>query len=142
VHIEAAYSHFSSLEVPFNSIDTTTFPIPTDSGLFKALKDAEQKVKFGLGLTVLRGLPVRRWERTKQIAIFAGISSYIGAKRIKQGKQNIVHLRHVVSTAKGSIRLTQGTSPTWKQTSDLPSVGFSPQQHVEAALTLSCQGPD
>lgn len=42
---------------------------------------------------MLRGLPVKEWDRTKQIAIFAGVSSYIGEKRIKQGKQNIVHLR-------------------------------------------------
>jgi hypothetical protein len=62
--------------------------------LYKALEKAVQEIQYGLGLRVLRGLPVAEWTREKQLAIFGGISSYIGDKRLKQqGVQSVVHLR-------------------------------------------------
>ncbi|WVQ94094.1 hypothetical protein IAU59_001172 [Kwoniella sp. CBS 9459] len=95
--LNRAYEHFVSLSLHNNKIDRTTFPIPSDSGLFEALAKASQEIKTGLGFRVLRGLPVDDWERKKQIVIFAGISAYIGTRRIKQGTQNIVHLRDITN---------------------------------------------
>lgn len=142
--IETAYTHFKSLDLPFNAINHTTFPIPTGSGLFKALKDAEQKVKYGLGLTVLRGLPVREWERTKQIAIFAGVSSYIGAQRIKQGKQNIVHLRYVSARRdRRSLTILTSRDITNLDVDKRPAISELPIDTMfRPVLMSSCQGPD
>ncbi|WVQ82087.1 hypothetical protein IAT38_004215 [Cryptococcus sp. DSM 104549] len=95
--IDAAYDHFTSLSISNNDISRANFPIPADSGLYKALEKASQEIKTGLGLRVLRGLPVDDWKREKQITIFAGISEYVGSRRIKQGVQNIVHLRDITN---------------------------------------------
>ncbi|KAK4687860.1 hypothetical protein P7C73_g2257, partial [Tremellales sp. Uapishka_1] len=95
--LNAAHAHFAALSLPNNRITQQTFPIPKDSKLYKALAHAKQEIRTGLGFRVLRGLPVDSWNRAKQIAIFAGISTYIGGERIKQGKQNIVHLRDVTN---------------------------------------------
>ncbi|WWD19990.1 hypothetical protein CI109_104463 [Kwoniella shandongensis] len=93
--LHKAYDHFVSLKLHNNEIKQATFPIPEGSALRKALAHAAEEIGTGLGFRVLRGLPVDDWDRKKQIAIFAGISSYISDKRIKQGTQNIVHLRDI-----------------------------------------------
>jgi hypothetical protein len=92
-HLNAAYDHFASLGLPNNDISRDTFPISEESELYKALEKAADEINHGLGLRVLRGLPVDSWTRAKQLVVFAGVSAYIGGRRIKQGKQNVVHLR-------------------------------------------------
>jgi hypothetical protein len=97
-HINAAYDHFVSLNLPNNVIARDTYPISEESELYKALEKARQEINHGLGLRVLRGLPVDSWTRARQLVVFAGISAYIGGRRIKQGKQNVVHLRWVAAS--------------------------------------------
>lgn len=113
-----------SLKVSNESISRETFPIPADSGLFKQLQETDKEIKSGLGFRVLRGLPVDDWERIKQIVIFAGISSYVGGRRIKQGPKNIVHLRDI----------------TQLEADKRPAIGEF--LSTQAALTCSRQGPD
>lgn len=81
------------MNLPNNDIARETFPISEESNLHKALEKAAQEINHGLGLRVLRGLPVDSWTRSEQLIVFAGISAYIGGRRIKQGKQNVAHLR-------------------------------------------------
>lgn len=120
--IEGAYRHFESLALSNNEISRETFPIPPDSALFKALAATRDQINNGIGLRVLRGLPVDEWERAKQLVIFAGISAYVGTARIKQGTQNVVHLRLVRFPVKPSRLLTSsGISLILKSTSDPPS---------------------
>ncbi|ODN75600.1 hypothetical protein L202_06719 [Cryptococcus amylolentus CBS 6039] len=95
--INKAHDHFISLNLHKDLISPSTFPIPEDSTLYKALRHAEHEINHGLGLRVLRGLPVDEWTREKQLAVFAGVSSYISEKRIKQGLQNVVHLRDITN---------------------------------------------
>ncbi|KAK8849370.1 hypothetical protein IAR55_004702 [Kwoniella newhampshirensis] len=92
-----AYDHFISLSLPNQEIKQSTFPIPVENNLHKAFYKTSQEVKTGLGFRVLTGLPVDEGCRQKQIIIFAGISSYISDRRLKQGKQNIVHLRDLTN---------------------------------------------
>lgn len=91
--VETAYKYFASLSLTKNDISRETFPIPTDSTLYKELRKSKYEINHGVGLRVLRGLPVDDWEREQQLIIFAGISAYVGERRIKQGIQNVVHLR-------------------------------------------------
>ncbi|OCF39914.1 taurine catabolism dioxygenase TauD [Kwoniella heveanensis CBS 569] len=109
--LNGAYDHFTSLSLPNNKIDRNTFPIPVESELFKALAHATQEIKTGLGFRVLRGLPVDDWDRKKQIVVFAGIAAYIGSRRIKQGTQNIVHLRVRPAAIKVSQRTCINQKP-------------------------------
>ncbi|WWC88100.1 uncharacterized protein L201_003004 [Kwoniella dendrophila CBS 6074] len=95
--IEDAYNHFLSLNLLKDDLSQETFPISKDTDLFKALSTAKSEINHGLGFRVLRGLPVDEWKREKQLTIFAGISSYIGGERIKQGNQNVVHLRDITN---------------------------------------------
>ena len=109
--IDKAHDHFTSLKLPNNDIDRETFPIPTDSDLYKALAKTLEAITRGIGFNVLRGLPVDEWTRAKQIIVFAGLAAYLGEGRIKQGKQNIVHLRDITQVAEGE-RPTISTSPS------------------------------
>lgn len=94
--IEAAHDHFVGLKVHKNEISRDTFPIPKDSALHAELLNVTEEINHGLGLRVLRGLPVDRWAREKQVIIFAGISSYLGdGERQRQGDKNITHLRDI-----------------------------------------------
>nr|XP_019010100.1 uncharacterized protein I206_04568 [Kwoniella pini CBS 10737]OCF48881.1 hypothetical protein I206_04568 [Kwoniella pini CBS 10737] len=91
--VNKAYDHFQSLNITNNEIDQMTFPVPEDSSLYKALKGIPYELNHGLGLRVLRGLPVDEWTRSKQISVFAGISAYVSPRRIANNGNNIVHLR-------------------------------------------------
>ncbi|OWT40286.1 taurine catabolism dioxygenase TauD [Cryptococcus neoformans Bt1] len=95
--LETAYKYFVSLSLTKNDISRETFPIPIDSTLYKELRKSEYEINHGVGLRVLRGLPVDDWEREQQLIIFAGISAYVGDRRIKQGIQNVVHLRDITT---------------------------------------------
>lgn len=97
--INQAHDHFVTLNLSNNAISISTFPIPSSSNLYIELQKAATQVKFGLGFILLRGLPVNEWSRQKQIQVFAGISSHFGGERIKQGVQNIVHLRDITDLA-------------------------------------------
>ncbi|WWC71789.1 uncharacterized protein I206_105748 [Kwoniella pini CBS 10737] len=67
------------------------------SSLYKALKGIPYELNHGLGLRVLRGLPVDEWTRSKQISVFAGISAYVSPRRIANNGNNIVHLRDITN---------------------------------------------
>lgn len=95
--VNKAHDHFAALKVPNDDLSPDTFPIPDSSTLYNALKTTAEEINHGLGFRILRGLPVDDWSRTKQIAVFAGLSSYIGERRLKQGPKNIVHLRDITS---------------------------------------------
>nr|XP_018260635.1 uncharacterized protein I303_06350 [Kwoniella dejecticola CBS 10117]OBR82793.1 hypothetical protein I303_06350 [Kwoniella dejecticola CBS 10117] len=100
--INKAYEHFQSLNITNNEIDQTTFPVPQHSALYKALVGITYELNHGLGLRVLRGLPVDEWTRSKQISVFAGISAYVSPRRIANNGNNIVHLRFVKGQTNGN----------------------------------------
>ena len=108
--LNAAYDHFVSLDLPGgnNAVSVDTFPIPSDTPLYAALKRAEAEIKSGLGFRVLRGLPVDDWGRNKQLVIFAGVSAYIGKVRLPKGKDYITHLRQVESNWRRATADDQG----------------------------------
>ncbi|KAL8290635.1 hypothetical protein RQP46_002893 [Phenoliferia psychrophenolica] len=98
--VQGAIDHFLALGLPFSAISQETFPLSTlKSALEKAVIDIHQ----GLGLRVFRGLPVAKWDRRSQIIAFAGISSYIGPERFRQGPSAaIAHLRDLTGRDPGS----------------------------------------
>ncbi|KAL1405592.1 hypothetical protein Q8F55_009231 [Vanrija albida] len=100
--LNKAYDHFAALNVHNNEIARATFPIPAESKLYAELQNVTHEINHGVGLRVLRGLPVDEWERNKQIVIFAGISAYLGSEtRQRQGvsDNNITHLRDITHLA-------------------------------------------
>lgn len=58
--VEQATRHFISLELPFGKISQETFPLTV---LKEALAKAVDEIFGGIGLRVLRGLPVQSWDR-------------------------------------------------------------------------------
>ncbi|PGG95070.1 hypothetical protein AJ80_10028 [Polytolypa hystricis UAMH7299] len=79
--IENALQHFKSLQKPLGYIAQTTFPLPT---LHPTLRNLSKELHFGYGFFVLRGLPVDKFTREENIAIYAGVSSHIAPRRGRQ----------------------------------------------------------
>jgi len=88
--VEQAVAHFDGLKLPYSAITQDTFPL---SVLKSTLAKVVQEIHHGLGLRILRGLPVQKWDRHTQIIAFAGISAYIGRRLKQQSTSAIVHLR-------------------------------------------------
>ncbi|KAK4703941.1 hypothetical protein P7C70_g2278, partial [Phenoliferia sp. Uapishka_3] len=97
--IDNAITHFLSLDLPFSSISKETFPLTV---LKPVLDQAVIDLHRGIGIRVFRGFPVANYDRKSQIIAFAGISSYIGPTRLRQGPSAaIAHLRDLTSLDPG-----------------------------------------
>ncbi|KAI0543751.1 hypothetical protein F4679DRAFT_590183 [Xylaria curta] len=117
--IEAALRHFQSLNKPLGEISQTTFPLPT---LHPILREISQEIHAGHGFKVVRGVPVSRYTREENIAIFAGISSHVAPIRGRQdreyqGRPADVVLAHIkdLSSVIDADRIGQPAYTTEKQ---------------------------
>jgi len=88
--VQQAAAHFDGLKLPYSAITQETFPL---SVLKPTLAKVVEEIHHGLGLRILRGLPVQTWDRHTQIIVFAGISAYIGRRLKQQSTSAIIHLR-------------------------------------------------
>ncbi|KAJ7811045.1 hypothetical protein B0H14DRAFT_2860993 [Mycena olivaceomarginata] len=98
--VDQAIKHFISLGLGFSAITQETFPLKV---LDKALSKAVDEIFNGVGLRIIRGLPVQKYDRKAQIIAFAGISAYIGEHRYRQGPSAaaIAHLRDLTALDPG-----------------------------------------
>jgi len=96
--IDQAIHHFLSLDLPLNVISTENFLLK--SSFVQVLEKQLDNLFNGLGFGVLRGFPVTKYERKKQIIAFMGIGSYFGNRKPQNGKGHV--LGHVKDLTKGS----------------------------------------
>lgn len=89
--VDSGLAHFKASGLTYDDIVPDTFPL----GKFGIrLRQFAAKIHDGLGFVIIRGLQPSKWTREDQIAVYTGISSYIGATRLKQqDNKAIVHLR-------------------------------------------------
>jgi len=73
---------FAGLNKPLGHVNRSTFPLPE---LGPILRQHAQALQAGRGFFVLRGLLVNKYTREENIIIYAGVSSYIGSIRGRQG---------------------------------------------------------
>lgn len=89
--LEAAAQHFLSLGRDIGEITKETFPLAEFAGHLAALP---AKLLTGIGVEVLRGLPVERLSQKTAATIFCGIGAHLGSARSQNAMGHILgHVR-------------------------------------------------
>ncbi len=91
--LEAAAAHYLSLGRDIGEISAGDFPL---SHFNAHLDDLKSKLLHGIGVEVLRGLPVERYSQQTAAAIFCGIGAHLGSARSQNAAGHILgHVRDV-----------------------------------------------
>ncbi|KAM6498993.1 hypothetical protein JOM56_006941 [Amanita muscaria] len=96
--IDDAVKYFRSLGKPLGHLSPSTFPLPT---LGPILRNLSKELHSGRGFFVLRTIPVDNYTREDNVAIYAGISSYVGGLRgVQDQKRNgvLLHIKDLTPT--------------------------------------------
>jgi len=104
--LEAAAKHYLSLGLDVGEITADTFPLPHFSQHLQAMK---QKLLHGIGLEVLRGLPVDTYKPIFSATIFCGIGAHLGHARSQNAEGHILgHVKNVgLASTDPSVRIYQ-----------------------------------
>ena len=95
--LEAAATHFQSLGIDIGEISKETFPLATFCVHIAGLK---QTLLSGVGLEVLRGLPIENYSQAFCATIFCGIGAHIGSTRSQNADGHILgHVRDIGADA-------------------------------------------
>ncbi|HAD28405.1 MAG TPA: taurine catabolism dioxygenase TauD [Rhodobacteraceae bacterium] len=95
--LEAAATHFQSLGIDIGEISKETFPLATFGVHIAGLK---QTLLSGVGLEVLRGLPIENYSQAFAATIFCGIGAHIGSARSQNADGHILgHVRDIGADA-------------------------------------------
>ena len=95
--LEAAAQHFQSLELDVGEISKETFPLATFGTHIQHLK---QQLLTGVGLEVLRGLPIADYSQAFAATIFCGIGAHVGSARSQNADGHILgHVRDIGADA-------------------------------------------
>jgi hypothetical protein len=104
--LESAARHYLSLDRDVGQITAADFPLPVFGAHLEALRE---KLLGGIGFEVLRGLPVKRYDRKLLAAIFCGVGSHLGSARSQNAQGHILgHVRDTgASSADPNTRIYQ-----------------------------------
>ncbi len=95
--LEAAGQHFLSLDLDIGLITQETFPL---QGFSDHLNQLRRTLLHGVGVEVLRGLPVQRYSQRLTAAIFCGIGVHLGSARSQNADGHILgHVRDIGADA-------------------------------------------
>ena len=95
--LEAAATHFQSLGIDIGEISKETFPLATFCVHIAGLK---QTLLSGVGIEVLRGLPIENYSQAFAATIFCGIGAHIGSARSQNADGHILgHVRDIGADA-------------------------------------------
>ena len=91
--LEASATHFQSLGIDVGEIRKEPFPLATFGEHITGLK---QTLLSGVGLEVLRGLPIKKYSQAFAATIFCGIGAHIGSARSQNADGHILgHVRDI-----------------------------------------------
>jgi hypothetical protein len=85
--IEAAVRGVQRAQVPFTSLTSLTFPLPT---LGPVLRQVLAELLDGRGFILLRGLPVADWSREEQAIAYLGMGAWLGRFRSQNAKGHLL----------------------------------------------------
>lgn len=95
--LEQAASHFLSLDRDIGEITRDAFPLTTFTAHLERLKE---NLLQGVGVEVLRGLPIGTYSQELAATIFCGLGSHLGSARSQNAKGHILgHVRDVGADA-------------------------------------------
>jgi hypothetical protein len=91
--LESAAAHFLALGKDVGEVTRNDFPLGDFANHIRALKD---KLLSGVGVEVLRGLPLERYSQKEAATIFCGIGAHLGSARSQNAQGHILgHVRDV-----------------------------------------------
>ncbi|MCR9254802.1 MAG: TauD/TfdA family dioxygenase [Alphaproteobacteria bacterium] len=91
--LERAADHYLALGRDIGEITAEAFPLKTFHVHLARLRDT---LLHGVGVEVLRGLPIARYSQEKAAAIFCGIGAHLGSARSQNAAGHILgHVRDV-----------------------------------------------
>ena len=91
--LERAARHYLSLDRDIGEITAEAFPLETFGVHLAGLKD---KLLHGVGVEVLRGLPISDYSLETSAAIFCGIGAHLGSARSQNAAGHILgHVRDI-----------------------------------------------
>ena len=104
--LEAAARHYLSLGQDIGEITSDAFPLPAFSAHLDGLRE---KLIHGVGVEVLRGLPVTGYSQEFAAAVFCGIGAHLGSARSQNADGHILgHVRNVGATSTNTnVRIYQ-----------------------------------
>ncbi len=95
--LENAAEHFLALELDVGEISEETFPLATFVNHLQALRI---KLLEGVGVEVLRGLPIEGYSQKFAATIFCGIGAHLGSARSQNAQGHILgHVRDIGADA-------------------------------------------
>lgn len=95
--LEQAASHYLTLGRDIGEIDVQSFPLTHFARHMASLKS---KLLSGVGVEVLRGLPVASYSQEMAAAIFCGIGAHIGSARSQNSDGHVLgHVRDIGADA-------------------------------------------
>lgn len=95
--LERAADHFLGLGKDIGEITKEDFPLPQFAAHLAALK---QTLLHGVGVKVMRGLPIGRYSQKTATAIFCGIGAHLGHARSQNAQGHILgHVRDIGADA-------------------------------------------
>ena len=98
--IEHAARYYLSLGRDVREITAQDFPLPQFSN---HLQDMSEKLLRGIGVEVIRGLPIKSYSQEMAAAIFCGIGAHLGPARSQNAAGHILgHVRDI-----GRIQMIQ-----------------------------------
>ncbi|NNE80220.1 MAG: TauD/TfdA family dioxygenase [Silicimonas sp.] len=96
--LDAAAENFLSLGKDIGTIKKAEFPLP---GFSRHITDLKQNLLHGVGVEVLRGLPIEAFSQEKTATIFCGIGAHLGMARSQNAQGHILgHVRDTGADAK------------------------------------------
>lgn len=91
--LEQAARHFLSLDRDVGEITAEDFPLTQFADHLSALRD---KLLNGVGVEVLRGLPIESYDQKMAATVFCGIGAHLGSARSQNADGHILgHVRDV-----------------------------------------------
>lgn len=97
-----------------SSISRSNFQLPI---LGPILRGVSYEIYNGIGVQILRGFPVQRYDKTDQIIAFLGINAWVGDRRLNQGADRAIC--HIKIYIKYSCRLRPWVADTRQRISHL-----------------------
>ncbi len=89
--LETAAKHYLSLDRDIGEITADAFPLPSLAAELVALRN---KLISGIGVEVMRGLPIGRYDQRMAATIFCGIGAHLGSARSQNAAGHILgHVR-------------------------------------------------
>jgi hypothetical protein len=121
--LEQAAAHFLALGRDVGEITAAAFPLGPFAAHLAALKE---KLLHGVGVEVLRGLPVARYDQRMAATIFCGIGAHLGSARSQNAAGHILgHVRNTGADANDpNVRIYQTAARQSFHTDSADCVGL------------------